>query len=95
MHLPNNTINYYYIIIQFFTTHFVASFVRRGSRGCNPLLAHIKQQPVVDIVNTQHDNHDDRIDDSILILFKVLEKKDKSDERCNHQKKIEDRDTIK
>ena len=31
-----------------------------GVRGCNPLLAHIKQQSVVNIVNTDGDNDNDR-----------------------------------
>lgn len=58
-------------------------------------VAHIKQQSVVDIVDAEHNNNDNGIDNKKFISFNILKKEDQRNNRTNHQKEIENRDTIK
>jgi hypothetical protein len=59
------------------------------------LAAHVEQQPIVDVVNAQHTNHNDRIDNDELILLNILKQEDQTQHRNNHKNKVKDRETVK
>ena len=64
--------------------------------GCRPLLfAHIKQQPVVDVVDAEHGHHHRRVDNQIFITFDIFKQEDKRQNGDNHHQKIKDGNTIK
>ena len=45
-------------------------------RGFPPLLAHVKQQSVVNIVNAEHGDDDNGIDNDKFVAFHVLKQED-------------------
>ena len=58
----------------------VAGVSPEGLRGFPPRVlspsAHVKQQTIVNVVNTQHGNHQNRIDHDVLVTLNVLEQED-------------------
>ena len=59
-----------------------------GVRGCNPLLAHIKQQPVVDIVHSDGQNNNDRAKNKVFITLNILKEKEEMDNGDQHNEEI-------
>jgi hypothetical protein len=54
-----------------------AGFERgRAPLAAAPLFAHIKQQSVVDVVDTEHGHNNDRVKNEIFIALDILEEKD-------------------
>lgn len=53
----------------------MAMVVVRSEEYCIYLLAHIKQQAIVNIVNTQHGNNNDRVDYNVSVTFYVAKQK--------------------
>jgi hypothetical protein len=70
--------------------------MRGFQRGAYPFLfAHVKQQPIVNIIDAEHCNHYCGIYNQIFITFNIFKQEDKRHNRYNHHQKIKYGNTIK
>jgi len=59
------------------------------------LLAHVKQQAIVNVVNAKHSNNNGGIYDNMFVALNILKQENQADDWNNHDEKIKHRDGIK